>query len=107
MSDALYQNTVYQFVPPNADQQIRTAEGKVLQFDGWLKIYGKDEDDESQTLPSLPDGSSVASNQIQALQDFTKPPARYTEASLVKALESNGIGRPSTYATVITTIQTR
>ena len=88
-------------------EQLRTAEGKVLKFDGWLKVYGKDEEDQSQTLPSLDKDTILTSQKIIAHQDFTKPPSRYTEASLVKALETNGIGRPSTYATVITTIQTR
>lgn len=107
MSDALYENTTYQFVPSVALEQLRTAEGKVLKFDGWLKVYGKDEEDQSQTLPSLDKDTILTSQKIIAHQDFTKPPSRYTEASLVKALETNGIGRPSTYATVITTIQTR
>ena len=107
MKDALYQNTIYHLHPVCAPNQGRSAEGKVMEFDWWLKIYGKDEDDQSQMLPSIAVDTLLSSKHIIASQDFTKPPARYTEASLVKALESNGIGRPSTYASVITTIQTR
>lgn len=85
--------------------QIRTAAGKVMEFDGFLKLW--DDVDEDVILPSLPKQSSYTSKQFTARQSATKPPARYTEATLVKTLEQKGIGRPSTYASTIGTIQER
>ena len=79
--------------------------GRVLVFDGFSKIWPTAS--EEQTLPALKKGQVLAAVDIQAEQHFTKPPARYSEGSLVKALESKGIGRPSTYATIISTIQER
>ncbi|MEN6386245.1 MAG: type I DNA topoisomerase [Phycisphaerales bacterium] len=81
------------------------AQGRVLVFDGFTKIWytGSAE----QQLPQLKQGDKVAAIDIKAQQHFTKPPARYNEASLVKALEKEGIGRPSTYASIISTIQDR
>ena len=87
--------------------------GSTLMFDGFLKVYQEqeDEDTEDETKVSLPKGLSEKSNlgleKITPKQHFTQPPARYTEASLVKELEKEGIGRPSTYATIMKTIQTR
>lgn len=90
------------------------ATGQVVLFEGFLKAYleGRDEDeaeneDEDSTLPALAEGESVKEKQIEAKQHFTEPPARYTDATLVKALESEGIGRPSTYAPTLTTVQER
>ena len=87
------------------------AEGEVLKFDGFLKVYieGTDEEDteESGMLPALKVGQSLSYKSIEARQRFTQPPARYTEASLIKKLEELGIGRPSTYAPTISTIQNR
>ncbi len=79
--------------------------GRVLVFDGYTKIWPIASGE--QQLPQMHAGQRLAAVNIQAEQHFTKPPARYTEASLVKALESEGIGRPSTYATIISTIQER
>ncbi len=88
--------------------------GSVLKFDGFLKVYEeakekKDEDDESldNRLPALNDGQALTKQKIDSEQKFTEPPPRYNEASLVKVLEERGIGRPSTYASIINTIQDR
>ncbi len=90
-----------------------TAEGEVLLFDGFLKIYGYEStDDEDETskegmLPRLIEGEKLSYNDIIATQRYTKAPVRYGEAALVKKLEELGIGRPSTYAPIISTIQRR
>ncbi len=88
-----------------------TANGEVLIFDGFLKVYleGSDEEDEEQEgmLPALKINEKLENNYITATERFTRPPYRYTEASLVKKLEELGIGRPSTYAPTISTIQNR
>ncbi len=85
--------------------------GSTVAFDGFTKLYveGTDEDgeEENQKLPTLAEGEKLILNTLEPKQNFTKPPARYTEASLIKAMEENGIGRPSTYAPTITTILTR
>ena len=80
------------------------AKGEVVIFDGFLKVYGKSKDLE---LPKLTKGDKVECLSITARQNFAKPAARYTEGSLVKKLEELGIGRPSTYASIMTAIQTR
>ncbi|USN96307.1 MAG: type I DNA topoisomerase [Candidatus Nomurabacteria bacterium] len=82
------------------------AKGEVILFDGFLKVYGtnKKEDD---ILPAVTKGDLLQLNEATAKQTFARPPARFTEGSLVKKLEELGIGRPSTYATIIDTIQTR
>jgi len=81
------------------------APGRVQVFDGFTKLWPTST--EEPTLPTMQTGQTVSAVSIDARQNFTKPPARYTEASLVKALEKEGIGRPSTYATIISTIQER
>ena len=88
--------------------------GSVLKFDGFLKVYeeskdGKDEDDEElkNKLPALEAGQKLTLKELKPEQHFTEPPPRYNEASLVKELEERGIGRPSTYAAILTTIQER
>ncbi|NMA50292.1 MAG: type I DNA topoisomerase [Mollicutes bacterium] len=85
------------------------ATGSVLVFDGYLKVYNEYEDQEDTILPDLKDfiNQKISSNVINKYQHFTKPPSRYNEASLIKELESLGIGRPSTYATIISTIKDR
>ena len=80
------------------------AKGEVVIFDGFLKVYGASKD---EILPELHVGDNLDANEIVARQTFARPPARYTEGSLVKKLEELGIGRPSTYATIIDTIQRR
>jgi len=81
------------------------ATGETLEFDGYLKIYGGGKDD--RILPELKEGQSLKPVQISAAEGFSRPPARYSEPSLVKKLEELGIGRPSTYAPTIGTIQDR
>ncbi len=80
------------------------AKGEVITFDGFLRVYGGGKD---ELLPSLSTGDVLETHDITARQTFARPPARYTEGSLVKKLEDLGIGRPSTYATIIDTVQTR
>ena len=81
--------------------------GQVLVFDGYLKVYQKFESSEDKVLPKYKVGDILISNEILKEQHFTKPPARYTEAKLIKAMEELGIGRPSTYASTISTLTQR
>lgn len=83
------------------------ASGSIIRFDGYLKVYGDYEKSTNEILPSLEEAEVLVSKKIDKTQHFTNPPARYTEASLIKELEELGIGRPSTYATIIDTIVTR
>lgn len=83
------------------------AVGRTLVFDGFLRVSGLSGRGGDQILPALQAGQPVAPIDLEATQSFTQPPPRYTEASLVKALEAEGIGRPSTYASIIQTIQDR
>lgn len=80
------------------------AKGEVVVFDGFLKVYGKQKEND---LPKMSVGEEVSAVEILAKQNFSKPPARYNEGSLIKKLESLGIGRPSTYATILDNIQSR
>ena len=80
------------------------AKGEVITFDGFLRVYGGGKD---ELLPKLHTGDTLKTHDITARQTFARPPSRYTEGSLVKKLEDLGIGRPSTYATIIDTVQTR
>ena len=91
------------------DYNLKAGTSKIL-FDGFLKLYNDAEEDEKDAdakIPDLEQGDKVKCREINPKQHFTQPPPRYNEASLVKALEEHGIGRPSTYATIITVIQTR
>ncbi len=89
------------------------ATGSVIRFDGFLKLYregrddASDSDDEGQALPPVAEGEPAQRKAVEAEQHFTQPPPRYTEASLVKRLEELGIGRPSTYASIIQVLQDR
>lgn len=88
------------------------ANGQVIQFDGFLKLYQEskddsDDDDENVILPNVEKGETVEKKEIKPAQHFTTPPPRFTEASLVKKLEELGIGRPSTYANIIAVLQER
>lgn len=84
------------------------ARGRTLRFDGWTKVMPQlRKGDEDRTLPAVEVGSVLDLQQLLPSQHFTKPPARFSEASLVKELEKRGIGRPSTYASIISTIQDR
>jgi len=87
-------------------KEIFEAKGEVIIFDGFLKVYGTSKKEDT-ILPAMAAHDTLALNEATAKQTFARPPARYTEGSLVKKLEELGIGRPSTYATIIDTIQTR
>lgn len=91
-----------------ADYELK-AKGRVLRFDGWTKVQPaiKRKGDEENELPDVKAGEQLKLQDLIAAQHFTKPPARFSEASLVKELEKRGIGRPSTYAAIISTIQER
>ncbi|MDX8347286.1 type I DNA topoisomerase [Cognatiyoonia sp. IB215446] len=97
----------------SADEQVvLRANGQVMVFDGFIAIYeeGKDDsvvDDDDKRLPQLAEGDSAEKKKVDPEQHFTQPPPRYTEATLVKRMEELGIGRPSTYASIVTTIQDR
>ncbi|MDF2179966.1 type I DNA topoisomerase [Aliiglaciecola sp. CAU 1673] len=86
-----------------------TAKGRVLKFDGWTRVQTqvRKKDEEELTLPEVKEGEILNLKALDPKQHFTKPPARYSEASLVKELEKRSIGRPSTYASIISTIQDR
>ncbi len=86
--------------------EVFEAKGEVIVFEGFLKVYGANKKEDS-ILPPLVAGDTVTLTEASARQVFARPPARYTEGSLVKKLEDLGIGRPSTYATIISTIQAR
>ncbi len=92
------------------DYTLKAGTSKVM-FDGFLTLYNDDEEEEGKDadakIPDLDKGDKVVCRKVEPKQHFTQPPPRYNEASLVKALEEYGIGRPSTYATIITVIQTR
>lgn len=113
MSDARLERTNLR-VEINAEQAISeqfTANGEIITFEGFLKVYleGTDDEDAEQEgiLPDLKVGEKLQNKYITATERFTRPPSRFTEASLVKQLEELGIGRPSTYAPTISTIQNR
>ncbi len=110
MADAEAEKTT---ITISADDVNFTATGEVITFDGFLRVYRESYDDDAQTddaeglLPVVKKGEKVQMNEMVATQRFTQHPLRYTEASLVKKLEELGIGRPSTYAPTISTIQQR
>jgi len=106
MADAKFNSTTV--LLDNNDYGFK-ATGSVLTFDGYLKVYGDYEDQEDTILPDFKNYKAgiILSDTITKTQHFTKPPARFTESSLIKELESLGIGRPSTYATIISTIKDR
>lgn len=107
MSDAELERTVVDIIPSTAAETFK-AEGEVLKFDGFMKLYTTDDgDDKKSLLPAMTPGMPLEAIEITAVERFTQPPARYTEATLVKKMEDLGIGRPSTYAPTISTIQAR
>lgn len=83
------------------------ANGSTLSFDGWLKVYGEYYANKDTVLPELSENEMIEAKEVKPNQHFTEPPARYTEAKLIKEMEDEGIGRPSTYAMIIDTIQAR
>ncbi|MBM1104637.1 type I DNA topoisomerase [Aurantibacter crassamenti] len=112
MSDAQLERTNVK-IKASTHSDDFSANGEVIKFDGFLKVYMEGLDDEDQAeeqegmLPAMKVGDALSNNYITATERFTRPPYRYTEASLVKKLEELGIGRPSTYAPTISTIQNR
>src|SRR4030095_1035820 len=110
MMPALFDQTT---IDIKAGRFVFRATGSVQKFDGFLKIYqeGRDEkaedDEDERTLPLVAKGETLTLNKIDPEQHFTEPPPRFTEATLVKVLEEKGIGRPSTYAAIMTVIQDR
>jgi len=113
MSEALFEKTTAQITVSTRKEHL-VAEGEVLKFDGFLKVYLESTDEEESEekeggaiLPPLTKGQELFLKEMQATERYSRPPARYTEASLVKKLEELGIGRPSTYAPTISTVQNR
>lgn len=111
MAPAKLENTTVTITVSNAEQSseknkklVFEAKGQVVVFDGFLRVYGGKDD---TLLPAVSSGDTLQQYSIEARQVFSRPPARYTEGSLVKKLEELGIGRPSTYATIINTVQAR
>ncbi len=114
MADAELERTIAK-IDISTNKSELTAEGEVLKFDGFLKAYTEDRDDDDISeeehaegvLPPLTAGQKLDFKEMKAIERFTRPAPRYTEASLVKKLEELGIGRPSTYAPTISTILKR
>lgn len=112
MADAEIEKTTVNISISGTSEQF-VAQGEVVKFDGFIKVYRESNDDEQQeeefghVLPPLKKGQELTRREIQATERFSQGPARYTEASLVHKLEELGIGRPSTYAPTISTIQQR
>ncbi len=104
MADAKVNQTTVVF--DNKDYKFKTT-GQILIFDGYLKVYKDYESSEDKILPEFDQNGSLITDEVEALQHFTNPPARYTEAKLIKEMEELGIGRPSTYAKTIDTIKER
>ena len=108
MAEAVLDQTT---VDVGAGPYLLRATGSIVKFEGWLKLYGKDVDEadneKKQVLPELSENEALKLIQLLPDQHFTEPPPRYTEASLIKKLEELGIGRPSTYAPILSTIQER
>ncbi len=105
MAPAVFDQTT---IGVEAGEHSLKAVGSILRFPGYLSLYqdsAKTESDKEERLPDLAEGESVNLLKLEPKQHFTQPPPRYTEASLVKALEENGVGRPSTYASILSTIQ--
>ncbi|HEX7259716.1 MAG TPA: type I DNA topoisomerase, partial [Candidatus Saccharimonadia bacterium] len=110
MADAKLEKTIVTVAPKDQPERF-SAQAETIQFDGFLKVYteGRDEeeDEESNLLPPMEIGQSLPLTKMIARQNFSRPKPRYTEASLVRQLEEMGIGRPSTFAPTISTIQDR
>lgn len=104
MMPALTDNTT---VKLQSGELIFTAKGIIQTFDGFLRVYSKYENIKDEILPKMEEGSTYKQTKLNKDQHFTQPPARYSEATLVKVLEELGIGRPSTYATILDTLKKR
>jgi len=105
MSQAVYSETTIDVQALGTRDYLLRASGQIMQFDGWRKLFNIDK--EIVLLPELSKGQTLEKEKVWGDQKFTLPPARYNEASLIKMLEKLGIGRPSTYAPIISTIQLR
>ncbi len=105
MSEAMVEKTELKIAISTDDKRYFISKGEVVTFDGFLKVWGKGAED--KILPALQEGEALNAQEISARPVYEKPAPRYTEASLVKKLEAEGIGRPSTYAPTISTIQAR
>lgn len=103
MADAIVDQTTV--ILSNNDYKFKTS-GSIIIFDGYLKVYGDYESSDDKVLPEFSVAEDKITKDVEKEQHFTKPPARYTEAKLIKELEELGIGRPSTYATILDTIRT-
>lgn len=110
MASARLERTTVE-IADNAERVRLRATGQVIKFDGFIKVYEEGRDDagseDDGRLPPLGEGEALTQNAVHPEQHFTQPPPRYTEATLVKRMEELGIGRPSTYASIVTTIQER
>ncbi len=104
MSSAVFNQTV---VDIEAGDCVFRATGSVMLFDGFMTLYKEAQEEEEKILPQLFQGDLLKVLELRKSQHFTQPPSRYTEATLIKALEENGIGRPSTYATIVSNIMER
>lgn len=104
MTPAVLEKTTMTIVASQSNQPLE-AKGEIVVFDGFLKVYGRSGED--KLLPNIEAGESLELMRAEAIENLSRGPARYTEASLVKKLEEMGIGRPSTYASTISTIQSR
>jgi len=108
MSEALWDNTTVMISGDNDSKELLfKAAGRVLIFDGYYRVTGVPNSSDEAVLPSLAENQEIAAIHMDPVQGFTTPPPRYTEASLVRKLEAEGIGRPSTYASIIQVIQNR
>jgi len=105
MSSAVVEETALEIAA--GERFLFTAKGGVVKFSGWWELYPKREEDEEDALPPVVRGQTLTLAELEKKQSFTQPPARYTEGTLVKELEAKGIGRPSTYAPIIATLQNR
>lgn len=111
MESAVLDQVAVDIASPSGDVVMR-ANGSIVVFDGFLKVYQEDRDDgdddqQERRLPAMTEGDSLGRHDIRPSQHFTQPPPRYSEASLVKKLEELGIGRPSTYASILQVLQDR
>lgn len=104
MSNAIFDQTT---INVNADKYVLRVSGQIMKFDGWRKVSPTKASDDEVILPEVSQGDALDLVKVLSEQKFTQPPARYNEASLIKMLEKMGIGRPSTYAPIISTIMDR
>lgn len=109
MTASVYDETAIDVIAKKDNSYLLRASGQIMKFDGWRKVIPakKDPGGETQQLPEVEQAEKLKLKKVDAIQKFTEPPARFNEASLIKTLEKLGIGRPSTYAPIITTIQVR